>query len=103
VPLDVECACAGHLDDVHAPQSLGAEKLDEGAAATEPLPRHKRQILYAAHADAAVARHPLDLHETVVRQRLALEFAETCVLAGFGFVPVDLIGCVVHRIIFALR
>ena len=96
VPLDVERAGAGHLDDVHAPEALGAEQLDERTAAAEPLPRHQRQILHPAHADAAIAGHAFGLHEAVVRQRLALEFAKAGVLPCLRLVPVDLIGRVVH-------
>ena len=76
MPLDIERAGARHFDDIDAPQALGAEELDVGAAAAEPLPRLQRQILHAAHADAAIDRHAFGLHEPVIGQRLALEFAE---------------------------
>src|SRR4029077_2179794 len=79
------------------PRPLGPKQLDERAATAEPRPAHERQILHPAHADAAIARHALGLHEAVVGQRLALEFSEAGVLARLGLVPVDAVGCVVHE------
>src|SRR5262249_3924103 len=96
VPLHVERAGGGNFDEVKAPQPLGAEELDIRAAAAEPLPRRQREILYAANPDTAIDRHALGLHEAVVRHRRALELAVSGVLAGFRFVPVHLIGSVVH-------
>ncbi len=94
--FEIERAGAGHLDHIEAPKPLGSKKLDERAAAAEPSPRHQRQILHLTHADAAIAGHPLGLHEPVVGQRLALEFAEPRVFSSLRLVPVDLIGRVVH-------
>jgi hypothetical protein len=99
MPLDVQRAGARHFDHVETPQSLGAEQLDEGAAAAEPRPRHQRQILHPAHADAAIAGHTFRLHEAVIGQRLALELAEACVLARLGFMPMDAVGCIMHRVV----
>src|SRR5262249_61422512 len=86
----------GALDEVKAPQPRGAQGLDIRAAAAEPLPRSQRQILYAANPDAAIDRHALGLDEAVVGHGRALELAVSGVLAGFRFVPVHLIGSVVH-------
>src|SRR6516165_10321981 len=91
-----ERAGAGYLDDIHPPQAFGAVELDVAAAPAQPLPRRHRQILHPLHADAAEDRHAFRFHETVVRHRRPLEPAEAGVLSGFGFVPVDLIGPVVH-------
>ncbi len=96
MPLDVERARARHLDHIHAPQAFGAEELDVAAAPALPLPGRERQILHAPHADAAIDRNALRLHEAVVGHRLAQELAEACVLAGLRLVPMDLIGRVVH-------
>src|SRR5258708_20053531 len=62
----IECAGRRHLDHVAAPFPLGAVKLDIAALAAGPLPRTKRQVLDAAHADAAEDRHSLALPELVV-------------------------------------
>src|SRR5437868_352333 len=85
-----------YLDHIHAPQALGAVELDVAPAPAQPPPRRHRQILHALHADAAEDRHAFRLHETVVRHRLPLELAKAGVLAGLWFMPVDLIGLVVH-------
>src|SRR5262249_10295859 len=74
----------------------GAEEWNRGAATAEPLPRRQRQVLHTANPDAAIDRHALRLHETVVGHRRAFELARSGVLAGFRFVPVHLIGSVVH-------
>src|SRR5262249_5287681 len=92
----VEGAGGGFLEGVRAPQPRGAKELNIGAAPAEPLPRRQRQILYAANPDAAIDRHALGLHEAVVGHRRALELAVAGVLARFRFVPVHLIGSVVH-------
>src|SRR5712671_5359293 len=39
---------------------------DIGAVAAEPLPRLHRQVLHLVHADAAIDRHALVFHETIV-------------------------------------
>src|SRR5689334_11519393 len=96
VPLDVERTRTRHLDHIHAPEAFGAKELNVAAAATLSLPRRERQILHPPHADAAIDRNALRLHEAVVGHRLAQELAEACVLTGLGLVPMDLIGCVVH-------
>ena len=91
VALDIERAGARDLHHIHAPQPFGAVELDVAAAAAEPLPRRHRQILHAPHADAAIDRNALRLHEAVVGHRLAQELAKAGVLAGLGLVPVDLV------------
>src|SRR5215470_14258010 len=94
--LNVERAGRRDLDDVEAPQALGAEELDKGAAPAEPRPIRERQVLHPAHPDAAVDRNAFGLHEAVVRHRRALELAVAGVLAGLRLVPVHLVGGVVH-------
>ena len=96
MPLDIERAGGRHLDHVAAPQAFGAVELDVAAASAEPLPRHERQILDAPHADAAIDRHAFRLHEAVIGHGRAFELAEAGVLAGLGFVPMDLVWRVVH-------
>src|SRR3990170_5465651 len=66
---------AGNFDNVTTPKTLGAEKLDEGAAAAHALPRFARQILDAAHADVAIDRNALRLHEVVIRRIRAEKLA----------------------------
>src|SRR5262249_25800733 len=96
VPLHVERAGGRDFDEVKAPQPLGAEELDIRAATAEPLPGRQRQVLHAANSDAAIDRHALGFHKAVVGHGRALELAVAGVLAGFWFVPVHLIGGVVH-------
>src|SRR5262249_30869359 len=96
VPLHVERTGGRDFDEIESPQSFGAEELDIRAATAEPLPRRQRQGLHAADPDAAIDRHALPLPAAVVGHGGALELAVSGVLAGFGFVPVHLMGSVVH-------
>src|SRR5262249_17656197 len=73
-----------------------AVELDIGTAPAEAPPVRQRQILHAAHADAAIDRDAFGLHEAVVRHRRPLEGAVAGVLAGGGLVPVHLVGGIVH-------
>ena len=93
--LGVERTARGDLDDVLAPQPLGAEQLDIAAATTEPLPGCERQVEHGPDADVAVDRNALALHELVVGHRRARELAFACDLAGLGLVPV--IGCIMRH------
>src|SRR5262249_23648636 len=97
MPLLVERTGRRNLDHVAAPQALGAVELDVAAAPAEPPPWRDRQALHAPHADAAIDRDALGLHEAVVRHLRALECAEAGVLAGLRFVPMDLVRRVVHQ------
>src|SRR5262245_35114740 len=67
-----------------------------GAAAAEPLPGRKRQILHAPHADAAIDGHALRFHETVVGHRCPLERPVSSILSGFRLVPMHLVRGIVH-------
>src|SRR6516165_780940 len=97
MPLHVERTSGRDLDHIAAPKTLGAIKLDVGAAATQPLPGRHRQILHAPHADAAIDRHALRLDEAVIRHQRSLESSKAGVLSGLGLVPVNLVRGIVHR------
>src|SRR5882757_7695616 len=94
--FDIERAGAWNLRHIHAPQPFGAVELDVTAASAETLPRRYRQILDATHANAAKYRNAFRLHETVIGHRLAQEFSEARILAGLRFMPMGLVGGVVH-------
>src|SRR4030095_5465085 len=66
--LGIERAGTRNFYDVAAPQSLGAEQLNERAVAAGALPWFARQILHSAHADIAINRDPLGFHVVVIRR-----------------------------------
>src|SRR5450432_1733288 len=64
--LDVERPAGRHFDNIDAPQSFDAEELNIAAPAAEALPRLHREVLHLVHANAAIDRHALVFHETIV-------------------------------------
>ena len=84
----VERAGSRYFDDVTAPQTFGAEQLNERAAAAHALPRLARQVLNTAHADIAVDSNALSLHKVVIRSVWAEKLAEpSSGLVIGGFLP----------------
>ena len=78
--LGVERARAGDLHHVHAPEVLGAQKLDGGAAPAQAFPRRHGQVLDLVHPDVPMDGDSLILDETVVGRLGVLPLAE----AGFA-------------------
>src|SRR6266446_3554843 len=96
MPLGVESARAGQLDDIHAPQAFGAEELHETSPSAEPLPVRQGQVLHAPNPDVAINRHALTGHEAVIRKHRPLECAQPRILARLRLVPMRGRYCVVH-------
>src|SRR6266567_5844039 len=95
--LDIQRTRARHLRHIHAPQALGSIKLDVGAAPAQPLPWRHRQVLNAHGTDAAIDRHALIFHESVIGQFRPLESAKAGVLTRLRFVPMGVLHRVMHR------
>src|SRR5262249_19072228 len=96
VPLDVERAGAGHLDDVTTPFALGAVELNVAAAPAHSRPWLQRQVLYFAHADVGVDRNAFRFHEQVIRGLRPVEFAEAGALEARRLMPMNLPGDFMH-------
>src|SRR5262249_29362287 len=86
----------GTLTEQNPPRPLVAGGGKKAPAPPEAPPVRQRQILPAAHADAAIDRDAFGLHEAVVRHRRPLEGAVSGVLAGGGLMPVHLMWGIVH-------
>ena len=91
----IQRAGAGNFDDVAAPQTFGAEQLNERAVAAHALPRLARQILHAAHADVAIDRNALRFHEVVVGRVRPEKFS----IAGPGLFICRFLKCLLSGMI----
>src|SRR5690348_14745098 len=92
----VQRAAPGYFDQVATPFRLGAMQLDIGAAAAEPFPRRKWQVLHLRNSDIAKAGNVFRLHEYVIRRLHPAPFAEARAFPAGWLVPMDLVCDVVH-------